>query len=381
MDFTWTPEQAALRRAMAELGPRELNTGYSEREARREFHVAGWRACAAAGVHGLPVPLPLGGGGHDPLTAVGALERLGYGCLDNGLQLSIHAHLWTVVAPLLAFGTEDQQRRYVPALATGTLVGASAMTEPGSGSDAFALTTRAMRKGDRYVLSGTKTFVTNGPIADLVVVYATFDRARGADGISAFIVERGFPGVHAGGPIATMGLCTSPLGELVLDGCEVPLENLLGREGGGPAVFTHAMSCERGAILAGAVGAMERLLEQSIAYARSRRQFGQAIGKFQLVATKIADMKLRLETSRGLLYACAAQRASGKSTVLESALVKLHASESWVRSAEDALAIHGGAGYTTEHGIERELRDALGSRIYSGTSEIQRQLVASMLGL
>jgi alkylation response protein AidB-like acyl-CoA dehydrogenase len=256
------------------------------------------------------------------------------------------------------------------------------MTEPGSGSDAYGgLKTSAEKRGDHYVLNGTKTFITNAPVADLMVVFATVDPAKGAQGITAFLVERSAPGLSVIGPIAKMGLTTVPMGQVILENCPVPAAQRLGREGSGVAIFTHAMEWERAFILASAVGAMERLLETCIQYARRRQQFGQPIGKFQLVASRIVDMKLRLETARALLYKVAWLKAQDRSAFLEAALAKLYISESWVASCLDAMQVHGGYGYLTEFEVERELRDALGSKFYSGTSEIQRLIIARCLGL
>jgi alkylation response protein AidB-like acyl-CoA dehydrogenase len=255
------------------------------------------------------------------------------------------------------------------------------MSEPDSGSDAYSLRTTAERRGDRYILNGTKTFVSNGSICDLVIVYATVDRSRGPGGISSFLVERHWPGLKVGRELEKMGLRTSPMAELFLEDCEVPVENRLGREGNGKNLFTHSMTWERSCILAGAVGTMQRLLEASIRYANERKQFGQSIGKFQLVASKIVDMKMRVDEARSALYRTAWLHNKGRSVFLEAALAKLVISENWVRCAEDAVQIHGGYGYMAESELERELRDALGSKIYSGTSEVQRVIAASLLGL
>jgi alkylation response protein AidB-like acyl-CoA dehydrogenase len=327
------------------------------------------------------VPTEYGGLGQDPLTTVGALERLGYTCKDNGLVFSMNAHMWTAAAPLVAFGTEEQKRKYLPGLCNGTLIGGNAMSEPGSGSDAYGMRTTATKKGDRYFLTGGKTFVTNGPVADVIVVFATTNKAAGAAGIGAFLVEKSFPGLQIARKLEKMGLRTSPMAELFFDECEVPETNRLGKEGAGASLFTHSMTWERGCILASAVGSMQRLLETCIKYCRERKQGGQSIGKFQQVATKIVDMKMRLETTRHMLYAGAYQRSRGRSAIMEAAMAKLHISESWVRCCEDAIQIHGGYGYMVEYEVERELRDAMGSRIYSGTNEIQRNLIASLLGL
>ena len=381
MDFEWSAEQEELRSAVVELARGELNEGLGERDAHGEFHLEGWRKLAAFGIHGLPVPGEYGGMGLDALTTVGVLERLGYGCRDNGLVFSINAHLWTASIPILAFGSGDQKSKFLPRLTSGEWIAGNAMSEPDSGSDAYSLATTAERRGDRYLLNGSKIFVTNGPIADLLVVFANADPAKGPNGISAFLVEKGAPGLQVGSPIEKMGLKTSPMSELFFDDCEVPVENRLGREGAGKNLFAHSMSWERSCILASAVGTMERLLETCIQYGRERKQFGQAIGKFQLVASKIVDMKLRLETARALLYRAGWLRSKGKSIFLEASMAKLWISECWVASAQDAIQIHGGYGYMREYELERELRDALGSKLYSGTSEIQRMIIAPLLGL
>jgi len=381
MDFAWSDEQAGMRASIAKFARAELSNGYPEREKHGEFNREGWKKCAAMGIHGLPVPEQYGGMGMDALTTVGVLESLGYGCVDNGLVFSINAHMWTLEIPLLHFGTDAQKNRFLPLLCRGDLIGANAMSEPGSGSDAYSLTTTAEKRAGHYVLNGSKVFVTNGPLADLFIVYATVDRSKGPNGVSAFLVEKGAPGFSFGAPTQKMGLKTSPMCELYFDNCEVPEENRLGREGAGKNLFTDSMTWERGCILAGAVGTMQRILETCIRYAAERRQFGQSIGKFQLIASKIVDMKIRLETSRALLYQAGWLKSKGKSTFLEAAMAKLHISESYVQTAQEAIQIHGGYGYMAEYEMERELRDAISSKLYSGTSEIQRLIIAPLLGL
>jgi hypothetical protein len=231
------------------------------------------------------------------------------------------------------------------------------------------------------VLTGSKTFVTNAPVADLFVVFARLARGGGIGGVTAFLVERETPGLTVGPPMRKMGLRTSPMAEVALAGCEVPAGAVLGAPGSGAAVFTTSIDWERSMLLAPALGTMQRQLEDSVRHARERRQFGQPIGKFQAVSGRIVDMAVRLETSRLLLYRLAWLRGQKKRPLFESALAKLHVSESLVQSSLDALQVHGGAGYLVESGLERDVRDAIGSRIYSGTSEIQRAIVARGLGL
>jgi alkylation response protein AidB-like acyl-CoA dehydrogenase len=289
--------------------------------------------------------------------------------------------MWSSEIPFQSFGTAEQKKKYLPKLTSGEFVGVHAMTEPSSGSDAFALRSRAERKGDRYVINGSKTFITNAPIADVVIVFANVDPAKGAAGITGFIVDKGTPGFTISKKLNKMGLRTSPMAELVFEDCEVPAENVLGREGLGQAIFTASMEWERICILAGHLGTMRRLLETSIEYAGDRQQFGHPIGQFPAVASKIADMDIRLETSRLVLYKAAWLKKQGKHPLREAAIAKTYVSEACVQSCLDAIQIHGGYGYMTDYQIERELRDSIAGKIYSGTSEIQKMILAGFHGL
>ncbi len=381
MDFAWSDEQLAFREAVVDFAGKTLNERLEEREPAGEFPRELWEACAEFGIQGLPFPTEYGGTDTDLLTTMLAMEGLGYACKDHGLLFSIHAHMWSVAMPILGFGNAEQKSRYLPGLIDGTLVGAHGMSEPDSGSDAFSLRTRAEKHGDRYVLNGTKTFVTNAPVADLFLAFASVDRERGMWGVTAFVIERDTPGLSVGRAIGKMGLKTSPMAEVTFTDCELPAEARVGQEGQGARIFNHSMGWERSCILATDVGAMERQLETSIEYARTRQQFGKPIGSFQLVASKIVDMKLALETSRLLLYRAAWAQAEGHEAGIEAALAKLHISESAVHAALDAIQVHGGYGYTTEFEVERDLRNMIGGRLYSGTSEIQRLIIARHLGL
>ena len=381
MDFDLTQEQRALRDSIHEFARRELNDDVIERDKSGTFSREAWRKCAEMGVLGLPVPEEYGGAGADALTTMVALEALGRGCTDNGLIFSVNAQMWACETPIVRFGTEEQKRRWLPGLCDGSLIAAHGMSEPGSGSDAFSLSTTARRDDGAYVLDGSKTFVTNAPESDLFLVFGTIDKELGFAGVTAFLVEQGTPGLTVGKPLSKMGLRTSPMGELFFEGCEVPAENLLGKPGQGMLVFDSSMSWERSCILASTVGTMERQLERSLSYARERRQFGQPIGSFQAVSHRLVDMRLRLDTARLLLYRLGWLIDRGEPTTLESALVKLYLSECYVRSSLDALQVHGGYGYMTESELERDVRDAIGSRLYSGTSELQYEVAAKNMGL
>ncbi len=381
MDFAWSEEQPKFRESVLRFAETRLNQDLLERDREGVFRRDLWRECAQFGIHGLPLPESFGGSGADVMTTMLGMEALGQGCRDQGLLFSIHAHMWAVETPILAFGAPEQKARYLPKLCDGSWIGAHGMTEPESGSDAFGLRTEAIRKSDRYVLNGTKMFVTNAPVADLFVAFATVNRNRGMWGVTAFIIERGTKGLSVSKKIEKMGLTTSPMGEVIFEECEVPAENMLGKEGQGAAIFNHSMGWERSCILASTLGAMERQLASCLTYVKTREQFGKAIGNFQLVSSKIADMKVRLETSRLLLYRAAWTQAHGGMSALDAAMAKLYVSEASVESALDAIQVHGGYGYMKEFEVERDLRDMLGGRLYSGTSEIQRLIIARGLGL
>lgn len=372
-------EQKSLRDAVLEFAQRELGAGRSGEEGA--FSRERWRKCAEFGIQGLPVPPQYGGTGASPMTIILALEALGYGCKDNGLIFSLNAQMWACEIPIVRFGDARQKERYLPGLCDGSLIAANATSEPSSGSDAFSLSTTAERREDRYVLNGAKTFVTNAPEADLFVLYATTDRTSSWAGLCSFLVERDTPGLTVGPPLEKMGLRGSPMSELFLDDCELSEEQVLGRPGAGMGVFNASMEWERGCILASAVGTMQRQLERCIAYAREREQFGQPIGGFQAISHRIVDMKVRLETGRLLLHGLGQLMERGEAGPMDSALTKLYLSECFVQSSLDALQIHGGYGYMKEYELEQDVRDAIGSRIYSGTSDLQRNIVARHLGL
>ena len=258
MDFSWSEDQLALRRSIVEFAQRELGDGILADDRAGTLSRAKWRKCAEMGIHGLAVPEAYGGTGHDVLTTVLALEALGYGCADAGLLFAIGAQMWAVQAPILRFGSEAQRQHYLPKLLSGEIIGAHAITEPGSGSDTFAMTATAEKRGDEYVLNGSKTFATNAPVADLFLVFATTSPKRGFMGVTAFLIDKGTPGLTTGKAIDKMGIRTSPMGEVFLSDCVVPASARLGREGNGGTIFTHSMGWERTCILAGAVRSEER---------------------------------------------------------------------------------------------------------------------------
>ncbi len=369
-------QDAAIAFARGSLGKDMIR-----RDRDGEFDREAWRRCAEFGVLGMPVPAEYGGMGLGLTDLLAVMEGLGRGTRDQGLLFSLNAHLWTNTIPILRFGTDAQKERYLRPLCDGSLIGANGASEPDAGSDIFGLRTRATPDGDHYVLNGAKTFVTNAPVADLFVVYATVNPALGATGITAFIVERGTPGLAVSRKLDKMGLRTSPMAEIVFEDCRLPATQRLGREGRGVPVFECSMEWERGCILASCLGAMERQLEDCLAHARSRKQFGKSIGKFQSVANKLVDMRIRIDTCRPLIYRIGALKDAGRDATMEAAIAKLHISECFVKSCLDAIQVFGGYGYMTEQQVECDLRDSVGSTLYSGTSEIQRNIIARGLGL
>ncbi|MGH3761090.1 acyl-CoA dehydrogenase family protein [Actinophytocola sp.] len=383
MDFELTAEQRKLRHETIEFARRELGADLEKVEQDGRFSAADWARCADFGVLGWPVPGEYGGSGFDPVTTMVALEALGYGCRDNGLVFAVNNHLWGCVIYLLLHGSEEQKSRFLEPMCAGRLIGAHALSEPDAGSDVLSMSTTARRDGDDYVLRGTKCFVSNGPVADVFVVLArTGDEADSAqDGLSAFLVTADLPGVRTVRELAKLGLRSTPMGVVEFDDVVVPAANLLGRAGAGYAIFTATIEWERSFMFGSQVGVMERLLETCLEHARSRRQFGRPIGSFQAVAHQIADMKIRLELARLILYRVAWLKREGRFALLDSTIAKIFVSESLVQTAMAAVDVHGARGYLTDHGVERELRDALGGPIFAGTSSVQRGILAELLGL
>lgn len=382
MDFSISDEQKALRDTIVQFARKELNGDVAGRDRDQTFPLDLWRKCGEMRLTGLAVPEEYGGLGLDPLSTAMALEALGYGCEDSGLVFSICAHLLPCVVPIWKYGTEEQKQRYLPPLSSGEMIAANCMTEPNTGSDAFAMITKAVPENGGWRLNGTKTFSSNGPVADLLVVFALTDPEKGYHGgVSCFLVEKEAKGFSVGKKIEKLGLRTSPFGEVILEDVWVPESALLGGVGGGSTLFTHSMDWERTCLFAFNVGVTERLLEKSIEYARTRQQFGKPIAKFPAISGRIADMKVALEAARLLVYRAAWKLNRSKTVSIDASMAKLFVSESLVQAALGAVQVHGGYGFTSEYQIERALRDAVGATLYSGTSEMQRNIIASWLGL
>jgi len=383
MDFSWSPEQLNYKKKVIQFAQEQLTDDVVERDAAGTFPMALWQTCADFGIQALAAPAAYGGQHEeiDILSAMLAMEGFGYGCKDNGLAFGLNAQMWTVQLPIVQFGTEEQKEKFLPAFTSGKWIGAHALTEPEAGSDLFSMQMTAEKVEGGYRLNGQKRLVTFAPIADVALILATVNPKLGKWGVTAFLVEKGSQGFTAGEVQQKMGLRTIPFGDLHLEDCFVPTANRLGKEGAGFSLINHSLEYERCCILASQLGTMERQLEEAIAFVRKREQFGQAIGKFQSVANRIVNMKLRLETSRLLLYKVAWLKKQGKSAMMEAALLKLQLSESFLDSSLDAIRSYGGNGYLSEFGEERNLRDAVGGLLYAGTSDIQRNIIAKLLGV
>jgi len=376
----WNEDQRALRAAITELGD-VLSKDHVAREGTGEFAFEAWDRIRDTGLLGLPFGTEWSGLGQDLLTTMYVLEGLGYSCRDSGLNFSTSTHIVSVGVPLQRFGSRTLKKRHLPKICDGSAIGAHAITEPDGGSDIMSMRTSAEPDGEKFVLHGSKTFITNAPIADLFVVYARTGKRGSPAAITAFLVERDTPGLSIGNPMSKMGLRTSPLSELFLDNCRVPRSNVIGSVGAGFLILDHVMKWEILCSFIINVGEMQHRLERCIDYARTRVQFGQTIGSYQSVSNKIVEMKIGVETSQKWLYDTAEKLQRHENVTNDIAISKLVTSENNVSSALTAVQIFGGYGYTTEYGLEKELRNSVAGTIYSGTSDIQRQRIASMIGL
>lgn len=376
----WSTDQNALRDGLAPW-LEVLSAEHLERDEAGTFSADKWKIIQQTGILGLPFDERWGGLGQDLLTTMHVLEALGAGCRDAGLAFSVSTHLASTGAALHRFGSDRLKAEHLPSICAGTAIGAHAITEPDSGSDALAMSTRADRDGDHFVLNGSKAFVSNGPVADLVVVYARTAPGGGPLGVTAFLVDPRTPGFSCGPPVRTMGLRTSPMCSISLQDCRVPAGQVIGPVNGGFLVLDHVMKWEILCSFVITAGQMRHRLDRCLEYARTRVQFGRPIGSFQAVSHRLVDLELTLAGARKWLYDTAEKLIAGEDVVVDLAMAKLVTSEGNTASALAAVQIFGGSGYLTESGLEKDLRDAVAGTIYSGTSEIQRNRIASSLGL
>lgn len=370
-------KRAASQWAQAELSDPNL----IDREHDCGFWHDGWSRLVDKGMLGLMVAPEFGGQGLDLVSTLLTYEGLGHGCTDDGLVFACTSQALTMQATLERFGTEEQKSAWLPKLVSGEAFGAFAMSEPASGSDAYSLRTTADKTDDGYVLNGEKAWITMAPVADAFIVFATTAPERGRWGITAFVVDAKTPGIEVGENRPKMGMRTTPFSNVRFVDCHIPESARMGGEGAGASIFSAAMEPERGFLLVGNLGALERVVDKAVSYGREREQFGRPIGSFQGVSHQVAEMKLGHEMSRLLLYKAAALQQRGTPSMLAAALSKLQASEAALRGALASVEIHGAKGYVTEFEVERDLRNAAGGVIYGGASGIQKNIIARLLGL
>lgn len=380
MDFSITDEQREICDTVEELANKYLNGSVFADDETSAFPREKWNRCGECGIAGLPVPERYRGNGASLLTTALAIQTLARTCTDEGLVFSLCAHICTCIIPLLEFGTEEQKKHFLPALVDGKKIGGNGSSEANAGSDLPAMKTRVEKKDALYILNGSKLFVTNGCIADVIIVYAKHPGGMRMADISAFIIEKEFTGVSVGQHFLKMGLRTSPLCEIVLSDCAVPEGNLLGRERFGMSVFNQSMLCERIIMSAYHTGAMEQQLGIVNGYAKQRKQFGKRIIDHQDIAAKLVDMKRAVETSKLLLYKTCGDYDTGNRDLAQASLLKLHTSESKVKNSVDAVHILGAYGYLKESMVEKQLRDSMAATIYSGTSEMHRKIIIEGMG-
>jgi alkylation response protein AidB-like acyl-CoA dehydrogenase len=376
VDFSRSPEQEAFFTATRDLAQAVIAPGAAERDVAGRFDREVWNQLARNGIVGLPIPDEYGGSGGSILDCCVANEALGEGGHDGGLGLSLGAHWVIGMVPIWLHGTEEQKRRWLPGMCDGSLIGAWASTEPEAGSDAAALRTAAVRDGDSWVINGTKIFITNGPIADVCTVLARTSEK----GVTAFLVEASNPGFRVGRELDKLGCRSSPTAEIALVDCRVPDTAVLGVQG--EALWRVAFECfdwERTVMIAGMVGGMTATLNEAVGYAKQRVQFGKPIAAHQVIAHKLADMKINLEVCRTAVYRAAWLKEHGLPHMVEASIAKSLVGTLSVQNALEAIQIHGGYGYLRDFPAERSLRDAKLGSIGGGTTEIQKMIISRAL--
>ena len=379
MDFTLSKEHEMLRKMYREFAQNEVKPLAQEIDEEERFPSETIPKLAKLGLLGIPFPKKYGGAGGDNLAYAMAVEEIAKTCGTTSVIICAHTSLCCY--PIYAYGTEEQKMKYLPDLLSGRKLGAFGLTEPNAGSDASGQQTVAVLEGDHYVLNGTKCFITNATEADTFVVFAMTDKSRGTKGISAFIVESGFPGFSVGKHEEKLGLHGSPTAEIVFQDCIVPKENLLGVEGKGFSIAMATLDGGRIGIAAQSLGIAEGALAEAINYTKGRVQFGKPISKFQNTQFTLADMELGCEAGRLLTYQAAIAKGEGKRYTKQAAMAKLFTSEHAMKTTTKVVQLFGGYGYTKDYPVERMMRDAKITEIYEGTSEVQRMVISSHLGV
>lgn len=377
MDLILTEEQEMMRRMVRDFAREEIAPVVDQMEETDEFPLQLIRKMGEYGLMGIPIPEEWGGSGADFLSYIIAIHEIAKVSPTVGVILSVHTSVGT--NPILYFGNFEQKKRYIPRLAGGHAIGAFALTEPNAGSDAGGIRTTAVKKGDKYILNGSKIFITNAGVADIYITFAVTDPGKGSKGISAFIVDKDTPGFSVGKKEKKMGLHGSNTCELIFDNAEVPTANLLGEEGMGLTIALANLDVGRIGIAAQGLGIAEGAMEHAIAYANERKQFGKPIAAQQAIAFKLADMATQTEASRLLVYRAAALRNQGLDCGMEASMAKKFSTDNAMAVATEAIQVFGGYGYSREYPVERYFRDAKVTQIYEGTNQIQRLVISKYL--
>ncbi len=379
MDFALPDDLIEFKAMIRDFAAAEVKPSVEERDKTGAWSPEIWRKMGAIGLLGLPFPEEYGGQGADCLTTTVATEAFAEGASDGGVTLAWGAHTIIGTMPIVLCGTEEQKRKYVPKLATGEWIAGLGLTEPGSGSDAAgSMLTRAEKKGDRYLLNGSKMFITNGPIGDVFVIMAVTDKRKGPLGISVFIVEKTMPGFSVGKKLDKMGMRTSTTSELIFQDMEVPAENMLTKENSGfLRVGRATLEWERTVLVASGIGCLQFLLDEGVRYAKNRVQFNEPIIRFHAIMEKIAWARCQLDAARLLLYRSARKKDQGKAAPIESSIAKLYTTEALVHASYEIGQIHGGYGFIKEYAVERAYRDARLGTLGAGTSEVMRSIIAA----
>ncbi len=377
MDFTLSKEHEMARSLFREFAQKEVKPLAIEVDETEEFPKETTKKMQKQGFMGIPISKEYGGQGCDTLTYVMCVEELSKVCATTGVIVSAHTSL--CAEPIKKFGTPEQKEKYLVPLANGEKLGAFGLTEPNAGTDASGQQTKAVLDGDHYTLNGSKIFITNGKEADIYIVFAMTDKSKGTRGISAFIVEKDYPGFTFGTKEKKMGIRGSSTYELIFTDCIVPKENLLGEEGKGFGIAMQTLDGGRIGIAAQALGIAAGALEATTAYVKERKQFGKPISAFQNTQFQIADMATKVDAARMLVYRAAIAKDTQKKFSVEAAMAKLYASEVAMEVTTKAVQLHGGYGYTREYEVERMMRDAKITEIYEGTSEVQRMVISASL--
>lgn len=375
MQFELNEEQKMMQKLSREFAEKELAPSVAERDEKEQFSRELFDAMAELGLTGICFPEQYGGAGGDNLSYILAIEELSR--IDDGMGITLSASVSLCAWPIYAYGTEEQKQKYLVPLVEGSKLGAFGLTEPNAGTDAGSQQTVALLNGDHYVLNGSKIFITNAGEADTYIVFAMTDKSRGARGISAFILEKGMPGLNFGKKEHKMGIRTSQTVELVFQDVKIPAQNILGKEGSGFKIAMTTLDGGRIGVAAQALGIAQAALDHAVKYAKERVQFGKSIANNQAIAFMLADMATKIDAARLLIYRAAYLKDKGLPYATEAAMAKMFASDTAMAVTTDAVQIFGGYGYSREYPVERLMRNAKITQIYEGTNQVQRMVISS----